>query len=91
MSELHLANGQAGLDLVASMTKEMREHQEAIARLSKERKKVVIALRTQFGSAESVERVTFKKIAQAMGTTDQSVYKILFPPTTKKKSEPISE
>jgi hypothetical protein len=41
MNELHLASGQAGLDLVASMTKEMREHQEAIARLSKERKKVV--------------------------------------------------
>jgi CRP-like cAMP-binding protein len=91
MSEIILADGQTGLDLVASMTKEMREHQEAIARLSKERKKVVVALRTQFGSAESTERVTFKKIAEAMGTTDQSVYKILFPPTTKKKTDSISE
>ena len=86
-----LKSGQDGLDRVASITKEMREHQEAIARLSKDRKDVVVALRSQYGSTESDERITFKKIAEAMGTTDQSVYKILFPPTTKKKKDSIAE
>lgn len=86
-----LSSGQDGLNRVAAITKEMRDHQEAIARLSKDRKDVVLALRTQFGSAESDERVTFKKIAEAMGTTDQSVYKILFPPTPKKKKTANAE
>ena len=86
-----LSSGQDGLDRVAAITKEMRDHQEAIARLSKDRKDVVLALRTQFGSAESDERITFKKIAEAMGTTDQSVYKILFPPTPKKKKTTNAE
>jgi len=85
MSEkIVLSDGQHGLDLVASITKQMRDHQEAIAQLSKDRKQIVIALRAQYGTSDSIERITFKQIAEAMGTTDQSVYKILFPPAKKK-------
>lgn len=86
MSNTVLSSGQDGLDRVNSLTKKMREHQQAISQLSAERKEVVMALRANFSSG--ADKVTFKKIAEAMGTTDQSVYKILFP---QKKSKASTE
>lgn len=83
--EITLASADEGLEEVRLITKSMREHQEAILKLGKRRKKVVLALRYQFGERNAEQRVTYKAIAEAMGTTDQSVYKILFPPTSSKK------
>lgn len=83
--EITLASAEEGLDEVRLITQSIREHQEAILKLGKRRKKVVVALRYQFGERGAEQRVTYKAIAEAMGTTDQSVYKILFPPQSKKK------
>ncbi len=83
--EITLESADDGLEEVRLITKSMREHQEAILNLGKRRKKVVLALRYQYGERNSDKRVTYKAIAEAMGTTDQSVYKILFPPTSSKK------
>jgi hypothetical protein len=83
--EITLASADEGLEEVKMITQAIREHQEAILRLGKRRKKVVLALRYQFGGRDATQRVTYKAIAEAMGTTDQSVYKILFPPQTSKK------
>lgn len=85
--DLTLNSAEDGLHEVKLITNSIREHQEAILRLGKRRKKVVQALRYQFGERDSDVRVTYKAIAEAMGTTDQSVYKILFPPQPKKKAK----
>jgi DNA-directed RNA polymerase specialized sigma24 family protein len=57
------------LEEVKLLTSMMREHQDAIMRLSKRRRKIVLRLRD--------EKVTYREIAEAMGTTEQSVYKII--------------
>lgn len=84
--DITLEDADEGLEEVRLITQSIREHQEAILKLGKRRKKVVHALRYQFGERGAEKRVTYKAIAEAMGTTDQSVYKILFPPTGKKKA-----
>lgn len=60
---------QQGLEDVRVMTQMMREHAAAIARISKKRRAKVLKLREH--------RVTYREIAEAMGTTEQSVYKII--------------
>lgn len=90
--EITLSSPKEGLQEVQMLTQAIREHQDAILALGKRRKKVVVALRYQYGEASEGDRVTYKAIAEAMGTTDQSVYKILFPPTASKKkaSKPVA-
>ena len=86
MSSEELITGADGLHKVGSLTRQMREHQQAISDLAKQRKVVVQELRDKFGTGK--DKITYKQIAVAMGTTDQSVYKILFP---KKKSSTSEE
>lgn len=57
------------LDLVASLTKQIREHETGIAEAAERRRRTVIAL-WQSG-------VTYREIAEAMDVTEQNVYKIL--------------
>ena len=60
---------QATLDEVRVMTRVIRDHQEQIIRLGKKRRVLVLALRDH--------RVTYREIAEAMGSTEQNVYKII--------------
>lgn len=57
------------LGSVAELTMQIRQRQRDIEELSHKRKTVIVRLR---GS-----RVTYREIAEAMGTTEQNVYKIL--------------
>ena len=57
------------LEEVALITQMMREHQKQIASLSKKRAAKVMKLREH--------KVTYRQIAEAMGTTEQSVYNII--------------
>lgn len=57
------------LDKVKVLTGMIRQHQRDIERLSRERRSVIMRLRDH--------RITYREIAEAMGTTEQNVYKIL--------------
>jgi predicted transcriptional regulator len=57
------------LEEVRLITTMMREHQKHIADLSKKRAAKVMKLREH--------KVTYREIAEAMGTTEQSVYNII--------------
>ena len=57
------------LDEVRIITQMMREHQRQIADLSKKRRTKVLKLREH--------KVTYREIAEAMDTTEQSVYNII--------------
>lgn len=57
------------LDQIAALTEGIRAHQRGIEDLSQERKGVIVSLRDM--------KVTYRVIAEAMGTTEQNVYKIL--------------
>jgi len=57
------------LGLIASLTEGIRAHQRGIEDLSRERKDAIVSLRDM--------KVTYRVIADAMGTTEQNVYKIL--------------
>lgn len=63
------AHDERALDEVRLITQMMREHQAQIAALSKKRAAKVMKLREH--------KVTYREIAQAMGTTEQSVYLII--------------
>lgn len=54
------------LDQVALLTQMMREHQNAVVRLGKKRRRLVRRMRDK--------RVPYKDIAGAMGVTDQAVF-----------------
>lgn len=54
------------LDQVALLTQMMREHQNAVVRLGKKRRRLVRRMRDK--------RVPYKDIAAAMGVTDQAVF-----------------
>jgi len=58
-----------GLDEVRMITDAMREHQSQIFDLGKRRKQLILRLRKQ--------RITYKEIAKAMGTSEQLIYKII--------------
>jgi hypothetical protein len=64
----------------------MREHQRAISELAQQRKLIVEELRDNYGTGKN--KITYKQIGIAMGTTDQSVYKILMPPKQKTNRTP---
>ena len=59
----------AKLDHVTKLTKEIRQHQVGIVQVSKRRRSIVLWLRER--------DVPYKEIASAMGTTEQTVYKII--------------
>lgn len=63
------ANDERYLEEVRIITNMMREHQKHIADLSKKRAAKVMKLREH--------KVTYREIAEAMGTTEQSVYNII--------------
>lgn len=68
------------LDEVKALTDRIRDHQRAIEEISAVRKKVILTLRRK--------RITYREIAEAMGVTEQSVYKILRDTITRKPAEP---
>lgn len=57
------------LGKVKVLTGMIRQHQRDIERLSRERRNAIVRLRDH--------RITYREIAEAMGTTEQNVYKIL--------------
>lgn len=57
------------LGKVKVLTGMIRQHQKDIERLSRERRTAIVRLRDH--------RITYREIAEAMGTTEQNVYKIL--------------
>jgi DNA invertase Pin-like site-specific DNA recombinase len=58
-----------GLDEVKLLTTAMREHQSQIQELGKRRKQLILRLRKQ--------RITYREIAEAMGVSEQLIYKII--------------
>ena len=58
-----------GLDEVRMLTNAMREHQNQISDLGKRRKQLILRLRKQ--------RITYREIADAMGVSEQLIYKII--------------
>lgn len=60
---------QIALSAIAALTEAIRAHQRGIEDLSRERKAFIVSLRDM--------KVTYRVIAESMGTTEQNVYKIL--------------
>ena len=58
-----------GLQEVRIITDAMREHQVQIHDLGKRRKQLILRLRKQ--------RITYREIAEAMGVSEQLIYKII--------------
>ena len=58
-----------GLEEVRLITDAMREHQSQISDLVKRRKQLILRLRKQ--------RITYREIAEAMGVSEQLIYKII--------------
>lgn len=60
---------QYALGQIQALTERIRSHQRGIEDCAKERRGFIMALRDM--------KVTYRAIAEAMGTTEQNVYKIL--------------
>ena len=58
-----------GLDEVKLLTDAIRTHQVQIQDLGKRRKQLILRLRKQ--------RITYREIAEAMGVSEQLIYKII--------------
>jgi len=58
-----------GLDEVKLLTEAIRTHQSQIHDLGKRRKQLILRLRKQ--------RITYREIAEAMGVSEQLIYKII--------------
>jgi hypothetical protein len=58
-----------GLNDVKVLTDAIREHQNQIQDLGKRRKQTILRLRKQ--------RITYREIAEAMGVSEQLIYKII--------------
>lgn len=58
-----------GLDEVKLLTDAIRTHQIQIQDLGKRRKQLILRLRKQ--------RITYREIAEAMGVSEQLIYKII--------------
>jgi DNA invertase Pin-like site-specific DNA recombinase len=58
-----------GLDEVKILTDAIRTHQSQIQDLGKRRKQLILRLRKQ--------RITYREIADAMGVSEQLIYKII--------------
>ncbi len=59
-------NEDEALDKVRLLTQMMREHQSAVVRIGKQRRRLIRKLREK--------RVPYKDIADACGVTDQAVF-----------------
>jgi len=68
MLEAKELDGQ-GLDEVKLLTQSIRTHQTQIHDLGKRRKQLILRLRKQ--------RITYREIAEAMGVSEQLIYKII--------------
>ena len=62
----------ATLTTVGEMTEKIRDHQDAITTIAEQRRVLVRQLRDR--------RITYREIAEAMGLTQQSVYKTVREP-----------
>jgi DNA invertase Pin-like site-specific DNA recombinase len=60
---------QYALNMIQALTERIRSHQRGIEDCAKDRRGYIMALRDM--------KVTYRAIAEAMGTTEQNVYKIL--------------
>jgi DNA invertase Pin-like site-specific DNA recombinase len=71
MSEIQTAQelDSRGLQEVRIITDAMREHQSQVQDLGKRRKQLILRLRKQ--------RITYREIAEAMGVSEQLIYKII--------------
>ena len=69
MSENDSTTDQSGLQAVKNLTNEMRSHQDSIARLAKQRRAIVLRLRTN--------RITYRELAEAMDVSEVTVYKVI--------------
>lgn len=71
MSEIQTAQelDGRGLQEVRIITDAMREHQSQVQDLGKRRKQLILRLRKQ--------RITYREIAEAMGVSEQLIYKII--------------
>lgn len=58
-----------GLEQVKVLTDAIRTHQSQIQDLGKRRKQLILRLRKQ--------RITYREIAEAMGVSEQLIYKII--------------
>ena len=58
-----------GLEEVRLITDAMREHQRQVLELAKRRKQLILRLRKQ--------RITYRELAEAMGVSEQLIYKII--------------
>lgn len=59
------------LEELKNMTNLMRNHEQAIKDISRERSQIAARLRRR--------HVSYRRIAQAMGVSQQNVYKLLLP------------
>ena len=64
--EFKSENDENDLNKVKMLTQMMREHQQSVIRLGKQRRKVVRKLRTR--------RVPYRVIANSCGVTDQALF-----------------
>lgn len=65
------------LETVKLLTEMIRRHQAEINRLAEQRTKVVLYLRGN--------RVSYRALAESMGTSEQNVYKIVRPHLARRK------
>ncbi len=61
-----VADAREALDKAQLLTQMMREHQSAVVRLGKQRRKLIRGMREK--------RIPYKEIADACGVTDQAVF-----------------
>ena len=64
--EFKSENDESDLQKVKMLTQMMREHQQSVIRLGKQRRKVVRKLRSR--------RVPYRQIADSCGVTDQALF-----------------
>ena len=62
-------NDERGLEQIADITREMREMRDAMNRKAKRRRDLVMRLRGN--------RITYRELAEAMGVSEVTVYKII--------------
>ena len=67
--DMTISHDESGLDEIKSITQEMRYLQDLVSQKSKRRREVVLGLRDH--------RVTYRKLAEAMGVSEVTVYKVI--------------
>lgn len=66
VADVEELSGQEMLDKAAMLTQMMREHQSAVVRLGRQRRRVIREMRKN--------KIPYKSIAFACGVTDQAVF-----------------